>query len=756
MSLSKQLQIFLLIIFMLIFSVNFIISINDTQRYLRTASYSKAQDTATALALALGPLMKEAHDPKIKSIIRAVADRSFFEEIRLDSIAVEFSAVEILAQIEGADNWKIVDVSVAPKMGEISTNRDQSDFASQLAALEQDQQSQTVSQEVTWIHFLPATDFKTGNNVEMTVLIANGDMQREATLTLTIDTILTQELRASRFDQTPSWFVSAFPIELEPARVEISDGWKAVATLSVQANPAEAYHRLYQHATQAGVYSLVALIISMLVLSLFLRWVLEPLKRIKSLAGQIAKGDFDKIESIPKTIELKSVTIAMNDMSNKLSHFVSKLNGDIDRINQQLNTDSLTNLALKPVFDNKFKNSLQTDQQGYIFVIKINDLKHIATNNDKGFVDEFIYQFAATLNTTIKQPQLSECESTPYRFIGAEFALLIKNASFENATTLTKLLTAAYSELARQYNYTDITHIGACAFNQLSDLDTVIDSAYEALESAKQIGPNQGLVFKKSDQGRDLQQWRELVEQSVNNASFSLDYINPCFKLNLNQEFNGMNQSWVMVEAFTKVFDEKNIAVPIATFISIAEKYQYIAMFDQQVITKVIADMKEQQWNHQVLINLSLSSLSNIKFIDWLGIQLTKNRRIASQLLFSLSAYAVADNIELFKQFSQKIHQFGGQIIIKRYDAQLLPLSLIQTIKVDAIRLALEHTQDIANDVAKQQFVEKIQEFSKLLNIKLYTENVTTEQDLMMLHKLGLYAVSSDQANTEVSLDEDD
>jgi|GEM_PF-737388 len=752
MSLIKQLQILLLVMFTLIFSGNFLISVNDSQQYLRTASFSKAQDTATALALALGPLAKHIDDPKIESIIKAVGDRGFFKEIRLDAIAAQLSAKQLLnaaAQAKFHDSgWQLEKVTTPNKLGLITTNLDQLDLAAQLAALEHDIITNPQPQILQWLHFLPTTDFINGSEIVINFSATKGNKRETGHALVPIDTLVVNDTRDSKFEQTPDWFIAMFPISLKPATVEVSDGWNVVATLSVSANPADAYNRLYQHATQAGLYSLLALALSIAVLSIFISWILTPLQRIRSLAAQIAIGDFATIDAIPKTTELKSVTLAMNEMSEKLSHFVSKLNSDIDHINQQLNTDKLTNLALKPMFDDNLKQLLNLEHHGYVFILRINDLKSIATNNEKNYVDNLISEFVDTLTDTLEQQSPSHCQYFAYRFIGAEFAVILKNASYQDATIFTTELCQQYNQLAHKLGYNDITHIGVCPFNHLSDFDTLLDSAYEALESSKQVGPNQAYIFKKSQQERDLKQWQQLVGQCVNSGDFNVDYVNPCFKLNAELAHSSIHNPCVMVEAFTKVTDEQGHPVAMATFVSIAEKYHYSAMFDQQVITKIIANIKQEKWQHQVLVNLSIPSLDDIKFIDWLEEQLTETPELASQLLFSLPAYAVADNIELFKRFSDLIHGFCGQVIIKRYDAQLLPLSVIQTIRVDAIRLAFEHTLGIANDSAKQQFVEKMQEFSALFNIKLYTENVTTEQDLLMLNKIGLYAASRDKKNT--------
>jgi diguanylate cyclase (GGDEF)-like protein len=67
----------------MIFSVNFILSINNIKDYLETESVTHAQDTATALGLALSPHLENKDNPMIETVINAIFDRGYYKQIRL-------------------------------------------------------------------------------------------------------------------------------------------------------------------------------------------------------------------------------------------------------------------------------------------------------------------------------------------------------------------------------------------------------------------------------------------------------------------------------------------------------------------------------------------------------------------------------------------------------------------------------------------------------------------------------------------------
>ena len=80
MSLSKQLYILISIIFFMIFTGNFIISVKNTKEYLQTESVTKAQDTATSFRNESKNLLKDKTDPEIESTINAIANRGFIKK----------------------------------------------------------------------------------------------------------------------------------------------------------------------------------------------------------------------------------------------------------------------------------------------------------------------------------------------------------------------------------------------------------------------------------------------------------------------------------------------------------------------------------------------------------------------------------------------------------------------------------------------------------------------------------------------------
>jgi len=86
MTLYRQIVLVVVALSMLMFAGTAIINIHDTQRYLEDQLESHAQDTATSLGLSLSPHMSNNDVATMSSMVNAIFDRGYYEEITLRKI----------------------------------------------------------------------------------------------------------------------------------------------------------------------------------------------------------------------------------------------------------------------------------------------------------------------------------------------------------------------------------------------------------------------------------------------------------------------------------------------------------------------------------------------------------------------------------------------------------------------------------------------------------------------------------------------
>ncbi len=522
----------------------------------------------------------------------------------------------------------------------------------------------------------------------------------------------------------PTWFIGFTDIKLEPVTADVSSGWTILGTVTVAGDTGIVYKALYKMFLNLSYLFVVSVVVSLIILNILLRFILKPLKDIEVLAQNISQGKFETIKKLPRTLELKTVSISMNDMSDKIKGMISKLNKNLEKMTDQLSKDDLTGLDLEQSFNTDMKQMFIKKQDGYVFSIKVDNFADFAKNNTHNVVDEFLKDFANAI---------TKCDDDVliYRFFGSTFAMISKKTEHQEIIRLSEKIQEEFVQLSIKYGVNSVGHIGATPFNPISTTDDIFEFANKAYDEAKQLGVNEFYIRDKKDLEKDMLVWKELVSSIIDNSTFNVAYTYQALSMD-------GKKTVLHDEAFTSAVTEEGKTIPIGTFISVAEKYDMIIDFDKAIVSKVIKHIKDDSIKHEILINLAFDSLIDDGFKQWLGKLLQEDKQIASQLVFSMTAYGCVRDIEVFKNFVEFLHINGSKIILKRFETKFIPLDTLKELNLDYIRLAKDYTSDISSDASKQSFVESICDLSKLLNIQVFSENAKDEDDFNILKELGI------------------
>jgi EAL domain-containing protein (putative c-di-GMP-specific phosphodiesterase class I)/GGDEF domain-containing protein len=635
MTLSRQLLLLISALFLMIFSVNFISSVNNTREYLEGEAEVHAQDTATSLGLSLSHYMAEETDPVIQTMMNAIFDMGYYQEIKLVNV----------------ENQPLVTLT---------------------------------------------------NKVAV--------------------------------EGVPSWFIETLPMKTAGAESEISSGWNISGVVYVTLNPGYAYLKLYEQAKSSLYFSLAAFVLSIVLLHILLRVTLAPLKKIDQMALKIAGGQFETIDQLPWTTEVRNVTASMNMMSKKVEATFNNLNLKLEGIGKKLQKDDLTGLSKKSSFETEMKHMFMADAdvKAYIFMIKIDGLSTLVKELGTDAIDAFIIDFAEVLTSIADNSNWGEI--SVYRFFGSEFVLLAKQINLQQTELLAKKLRYSFTKVGEKYKRADIAHMGVVPFNPLGTADSILLAAKEAYEQAQLIGANSYYVRTGEDPAKDIAEWKSLVFSIIDSQKYSISLVGSV------EDFQ--SKQVLMVDAFTQVFDKKGRQLSIGTFVSIAEKFAKIVELDKGVIKKVIERIETESIAHAVAINLSARTIKNSDFRSWLAELIKQKQTISQQLVFSHSAYAVAKDISVYKEFIAFVHQLNAKVMIKRFETQSLSPDQAKELNPDFIRLARDLGQGIAVDKGKAEFVETMKDIGELLDISILAENVSSDDDYAHIKTIGIAGAS--------------
>lgn len=106
MTLYRQLLIFTLILFAVLFTCVWVEKLQSTRSFLIAQLETHAQDTATSLGLSLSPMMTSNDLPAIEIMINAVFDRGYYRVISLRNMKGKVITEQVLkVEIEGVPDW---------------------------------------------------------------------------------------------------------------------------------------------------------------------------------------------------------------------------------------------------------------------------------------------------------------------------------------------------------------------------------------------------------------------------------------------------------------------------------------------------------------------------------------------------------------------------------------------------------------------------------------------------------------------------
>ena len=633
MSLSKQLLMLITVLFLILFSGNFALSMISIKSYLEGEARGHAQDTATSLGLSLSPYISNTSDPIIKIMTSAIFDMSYYKNIRL------------------------VDA----------------------------------------------------NNKEL--------------ISLTND---------KGVKGVPDWFIHYFSIPLITAESEISSNWMRRGVVYVTINNSFAYKKLYEQAKTTCFYSLIAFIVSMLLLAMLLRITLTSLNRINELAIQITGGHFGTIKNVPWISEIRNVTLSINMMSRKIESIIAALNNKLTEIGARLLRDDLSGFYKKSVFVTDVKKLLMTYSPSYLMIIKVDILPDLVKEFGNNAIDIFLLEFVTILKKSLKQH--SNTRMKGYRFYGGDFAILINTGNIEKIKSIANALSNNCQVLGGKYSKPYLIHMGIAPVNPIATTENLLIIAYQAYEQARLIGANSYYIYSDKHNALDLSTWKELVLSCLNNDDYLLTYNSKVTSFKTGQ--------LLMEEAFIQVYDKSDQLVAVAPFISMAEKFSKIIDFDKGMIIKVLEHIHSTGISHAIAVNLSIDTIKDVGFYIWLEKLINTNPLVIKQLVFSFSAYAVAKEVDIYRNFIEVLHKWGGRTMIKRFESQSLSTELVKKLKPDFIRFARDIGNGISISRQKHEFVQAMQYIGILLDIILLAENIQTNEDYDALKVIGIEGAS--------------
>lgn len=464
------------------------------------------------------------------------------------------------------------------------------------------------------------------------------------------------------------------------------------------------------------------------------RYVLEPIKQLDRMVSDVLEHKFSNINNnlFEDSSEFKNLLTNISKLSNKIASLVNELNINKESLERNLLTDNLTGLYDKKMFDIDMKSMFVSSLDGYVFLLKIGKLNQIENINGTLKTDDFIISCVNSVSNIINS-YTNNVEF--YRLSGSEFIILARNWDFKEAEIFAnKVLNNLNTDISKSYILpNDIFHLSGTPIDKYGTIDSIMESLFEALKIAITDSQTNYKIFEESKIKQQVEQIELEVKKIIQRNGFDIEF---------SFDSYSFDEKLLIRELKPILKDERNNILPIGSFIAISEKLNINREFDQQVILKAYDFAIKNEIDYKIAVNLSIKTIAEKDFLDFLNELVNKNSEILNYILFSITSYSAYTYRTQFTEFVEYLNILGFEILLKRYKPRDYPFEDLTGLKIDYIKIDRDLTQNISNDLIKKHRVRNILVYAEVNDIKVMVENVESDRDYAFLSKLDLYAVN--------------
>lgn len=177
-----------------------------------------------------------------------------------------------------------------------------------------------------------------------------------------------------------------------------------------------------------------------------------------------------------------------------------------------------------------------------------------------------------------------------------------------------------------------------------------------------------------------------------------------------------------------------------ALFIPIAERDGQIHQLGKWVLRSTVqqlADWRAQGFTPQLSVNISAVQFASDRFIDDLERLLTSHGVPADQLQLEFTASSYINAADNLASRLQQVQALGCRIVIDEFDGSCASFGHLNSLTVDAVKLAKSLVDELEQSLAMQSMVRHIIRISHQLSVAVVAKGVETAEQQGLLRSMN-------------------
>jgi EAL domain-containing protein (putative c-di-GMP-specific phosphodiesterase class I) len=188
--------------------------------------------------------------------------------------------------------------------------------------------------------------------------------------------------------------------------------------------------------------------------------------------------------------------------------------------------------------------------------------------------------------------------------------------------------------------------------------------------------------------------------------------------------------------------DESGAIVGPDQFIPAAERYNLMSTLDRWVVHKartVLADRGgHDEARYTIAINLSGTSLSEDRFLEFVVSELGKQQLPKGAICFEITETAAISNLGRVVHFMQALKKLGCKFSLDDFGSGLSSFTYLKNLPVDYLKIDGQFVSNVADNSVDESMVKAISDVGHAMGIETIAERVETRQVLDKLGALGI------------------
>ncbi|WP_111977443.1 EAL domain-containing protein [Algibacillus agarilyticus] len=539
-------------------------------------------------------------------------------------------------------------------------------------------------------------------------------------------------------ENVPTWFINLFPLEAPLMKTMIDTGWTIGGALYVQAHPGLAYQQLWQSALDSVHTTLVIFVFALLLGYIILQQVYKPIQAVSEQAKAVSLRQFDTIDNIPHTKELRAFVLAMNQMVTNVKSTFHELTVFAEKAQKAAYEDSKTGLPNRQAFNNRITDLLskESDVTGYLIMIRFNVLQDVNKQSGYEAGDSLVDDISSIVKTELKKSREAEL----YRTSGSELIVVVPNRQID-------ILEESVSNMMSSFKTVELLKpdsfgvygigIGAVEFSHARTLKNTMYSLDMATHNAS--FETSGYFIKPSDTGSN----NNLIQTSSEMKSVILTIIKShvdCIKIK-TQATSSLGKRETYHKQIFAFFVVEGVEYNTADIFSSASNYGLTAKLDVAILNSVIRNigLLNAGKKGKIAVSISKETLYNLEAINNIR-DLLAFSGIANTFVVESTENAVLSNVDSSILAIDKLKQVGCSFCINRFGSSMQSLTYLMQIKPNMVKFDSAYTGTVEQLEQNKILISTIVNMAHGINIPVMAQRVESAQQLELLKHLNIDA----------------